>query len=108
MQAPSVYVQSKLREAVHLGVKRALAVVASHYEINLEQVCKGYILPDEDDLAEAEVRRLTDVVEGLGSAPVRHFEEEVVPPVSPLSAGSYSDVVSLDDAEGDTSPPYIA
>jgi hypothetical protein len=71
-------------------------------------VCEGYILPDEDDLAEAEVRRLSDVVEGLGSALVRHFDEEVVPPVSPLSAGSYSVMVSLDDAEGDTSPPHIA
>lgn len=35
MQAPSGYVQSKLYEVVHLGVKRALAIVASNYEINL-------------------------------------------------------------------------
>jgi hypothetical protein len=43
-----------------------------------------------DYLAEAEARRLADVVEGLGSSLARHFEDEVVPPVSPLGAGSYS------------------
>jgi hypothetical protein len=59
------HVWSELREAVYIEVKRALAVVASHNEIGLEWVCEGYILPDEDDLAEAEVRRLTDVIEGL-------------------------------------------
>jgi hypothetical protein len=55
MRALSGYVWSELREAVHLRVKRALAVVASHYEINLEWVCQGYVLPDERDLTEAEM-----------------------------------------------------
>lgn len=64
MQALSGYMHSELREAVHLGVKREFAVVTSHYEINPERVCKGYVLPDEDDLTEAEVWRLTDIVEG--------------------------------------------
>lgn len=36
-------------------MKRASAVVTSHYEINLEQVCEGYVLPGERDLAEAEM-----------------------------------------------------
>lgn len=66
-RALSGYVRSELREAVHLGVKQALAVVASHYEINLERACEGYVLPDEHNLAEAEMQRLTDVVEGPGS-----------------------------------------
>jgi hypothetical protein len=83
MLALSGHMRSELREAVHTGVKRALAVVASHYEIDLERVCEGYILSDEDDLANAEVRKLVDVVKGPGSALARHFEEEVVPPVSP-------------------------
>jgi hypothetical protein len=78
MQALSGYVRSELREAVHLGVKRALAVVASHYEINLKRVCEGYFLPYEDDLIEVEVQRLTDVVKGLGSVLARQFKEEVV------------------------------
>jgi hypothetical protein len=78
-------------------VKRALVVVASHCEINLERVCKGYILPDEDDLIEAEVRSLTDVVEGLGLALACHFEDEVVPLVSTPPVGFYFVVVPPDD-----------
>jgi hypothetical protein len=50
-------------------------------------VCEGYILSDEDDLAEAEVQRLTDVVKGLGSVLEHHFEEEVVPQMSPPGVG---------------------
>ena len=34
-------------------MKRVLAVIASHYEINHEWVCEGYILLKEDDLAVA-------------------------------------------------------
>lgn len=71
-------------------MKRALAVVASHYEVDLERVSEGYILPEEDDLVEVEARRLVDVVKGPGAALARHFEEEVVPPISPLGARSYS------------------
>jgi hypothetical protein len=81
-------------------VKRVLAVIASHYEINHEWVCEGYILLKEDDLAEVEVRRLAGVVERSGSALARHFEEEVVPPVSPLGVGSYSTATPPDDKEG--------
>jgi hypothetical protein len=74
MRALSGYVRSELCEAIHLGVKRALAVVASHYEINLEWVCEGYVLQDKRDLSEAEMQRLTDVVEGPQSALACHFE----------------------------------
>jgi hypothetical protein len=97
MQALSGYVRSELREAVHLGVKQALAVVASHYEINLKRVCEGYFLPDEDDLIEVEVQRLTDVIEGLGSVLACQFKEEVVSPVSPPLARSYSAETPPDD-----------
>lgn len=83
MQALSGYVWNELCKAVHLGVKRALTVVASHYEIDLERVCKGYVLPDEPDLTDAEMQGLVDVVEGPGSSLARHFEAEVVPPIVP-------------------------
>jgi hypothetical protein len=65
---------------VHLGVKRALAVVASHYEIYIELVCEGYVLPDEPELVVAEMRRLNDTVEGSGTLLARHFEVEEDPP----------------------------
>jgi hypothetical protein len=51
---------------------------------------EGYILLDGDDLAQVEAQRLADVLKRLGSTLTRHFEEEVVPPVSPLDVGSYS------------------
>ena len=39
----------KMREALHAGVKKALAVVSSHYVgIDLPAVCEGYVLPDDE------------------------------------------------------------
>jgi hypothetical protein len=66
MRALSGHVQGELCGAVHIGVKRALAVVASHYEIDLGWVCEGYVLPDEPELADAKMRWLTNVVKGQG------------------------------------------
>lgn len=108
MHALSGYVQSELCDVIHLGVKQALAVVASHYEINLKWLCEDNILLDDDNLVEAEVQRLTGVVEGLGSALACHFYEEVVPLVSPPPAGSYSTVAPPYNSEDDTSPPSAA
>jgi hypothetical protein len=31
--------------ALHLGVKKALGVVASHYEVDFEAVSLGYVIP---------------------------------------------------------------
>jgi hypothetical protein len=53
-------------------------------------VCEGYVLLDERNLVEAEMQRLTDAVEELGSALACHFEDAVVPSVSSPPAGSYS------------------
>jgi hypothetical protein len=89
MQALSGYVRGELHDAVHLGVKRALAMVASHYEINLKRVFDGYVLPNEPKLATAEMRRLNDVVKGPGTSLARRFKVEVVPPpLSPTAAAS--------------------
>jgi hypothetical protein len=103
MRALSGYVRGELREAVHLGVKRALVVVASHYEIDLERVCEGYVLPDEPDLADAEMRRLVDAVEGPGSLLAHHFEAEVV-----LPAPSPTVAVPPGDTGGGVLPPLTA
>jgi hypothetical protein len=42
-----------MRRALHLGVKKALGVVRSHYEVNLEAVASGYVVPEgvEDEVA---------------------------------------------------------
>jgi hypothetical protein len=84
-------------------VKRALVVVASHYEIDLEQVCECYVLPDEPDLADAEMQRLVDAVEGPGPSLACHLEPEVV-----LPAPSSTAVVPPSDTGGGVLPPSIA
>jgi hypothetical protein len=51
------HMRGRLREALHHGVRRAFAVLASHYDVDLERVNEGYCLPDEDEAALAEVQR---------------------------------------------------
>jgi hypothetical protein len=75
-----MYEVSSTESSIHLGVKRALAMVASHYEIDLERVCDDYVLPDEPELATAEMRRLNVTIEVPGTLLAHHFEVEVVPP----------------------------
>jgi hypothetical protein len=36
-------------EALHLGVQKALGVVASHYQVDFEAVSTGYVVPDGVD-----------------------------------------------------------
>ena len=55
LQALGDHVRDRLREALHHGVRRAFAVLASHYVVDLERVSEGYCLPDEDEAALAEV-----------------------------------------------------
>jgi hypothetical protein len=78
---------------LHHGVRRAFAVLASHYDVDLERVSEGYCLPDEEEAALAEVQRLDAAVEGPSAALASSFEVEILPPVSPLE-------VVPDPAEG--------
>jgi hypothetical protein len=48
-------VRNRLHGALHHGVRRAFAVLASHYDVDLERVSEGYCLPDEEEAALAEV-----------------------------------------------------
>jgi hypothetical protein len=81
------HVRNRLRGALHHGVRRAFAVLASHYDVDLELVSEGYCLPDEEEAALAEVQRLDATVEGPSAALASSFEVEVLPPVSPSGAG---------------------
>jgi hypothetical protein len=56
LQALGDHVRGRLREALHHGVRRAFAGLASHYVVDLERVSEGYCLPDEDEAALAEVQ----------------------------------------------------
>jgi hypothetical protein len=57
-----------MRRALHLGVKKVLGVVRSHYEVNLEAMASGYVVPKgvEDEVAMEHVDALAaDATETL-------------------------------------------
>ena len=71
-----------------MGVKRALAIVSSHYaDIDLEAVSDGYVLAEDDEEAEEEVMKLVEAAEAPSTALASLFEEEVVPPMLSADAG---------------------
>jgi hypothetical protein len=93
LQVLGDHVRSRLREALHHGVKRAFAVLASHYVVDLERVSEGYCLPDKDEAALAEVQRLDAAAAGLSAVLATTFEAEILPPAPSSEAG-------MDFAEG--------
>jgi hypothetical protein len=104
------HVRSRLREALHHGVRRAFAVLASHYDVDLERVSEGYCLPDEDEAALAEVQRLDAAVAGPSAVLASSFEVEILPLASPSGAGpdlveGGDDAEGGDEAEGAAPPP---
>ena len=74
--------------ALHTGVKRALAVVSSHYAgVNLKAISDGYVLAEDDEEADEEVTKLMEAAEAPGTVLASLFEEEVVPPAPAADAG---------------------
>jgi hypothetical protein len=53
LRALGGHVSRRMRRALHLGVKKALGVVRSHYEVNLEALASGYVVSEgvEDEVA---------------------------------------------------------
>jgi hypothetical protein len=99
LRALGGHVRSRLRGALHHGVTRAFAVLASHYDVDLERVSEGYCLPDEDEAALAEVQRLDAAMAGPSAVLASSFEVEILPLASPSGAGP--DLAEGgDDAEG--------
>jgi hypothetical protein len=110
LRALGGHVRSRLRETLHHGVRRAFAVLASHYDVDLERVSEGYCLPDEDEAALAEVQRLDAVVAGPSTVLASSFEVEILPLASP--PGARPDLAEGgdgaeggDEAEGAAPPP---
>ena len=104
LQALGDHARDRLREALHHGVRRAFAMLASHYDVDLERVSEGYCLPNEEEAALAEVQRLDAAVEGPSAALASSFEVEILPPVSPSEAVPDS-AEGGNDAEGAAPPP---
>jgi hypothetical protein len=78
LQALGDHARGRLHEALHHGVRRAFAVLASHYDVDLEQVSEGYCLPDEDEATLAEVQRLDVAAAGPSAALATTFEAEIL------------------------------
>jgi hypothetical protein len=81
-------VHGRLCEALHHGVRWAFAVLASHYDVDLERVSKGYCLPDEDEAARAEVQRLDAAAAGPSAVLASSFDVEILPLASSSRAGA--------------------
>jgi hypothetical protein len=104
LRALGGHVHNRLRGALHHGVRWAFAVLASHYDVDLERVSEGYYLPDEEEATLAKVQRLDAAVEGPSAALASSFEVEILPPVSPPEAVPDS-AEGGNDAERAAPPP---
>jgi hypothetical protein len=89
LRALGGHVRGRLHGALHHGVRRAFAVLASHYDVDLERVSEGYCLPDEDEATLAEVQRLDAAVVGPSAVLASSFEVEILPLESPSEARPY-------------------
>jgi hypothetical protein len=79
LQALGHHARGRLHEALHHGVRWSFAVLAFHYDVDLERVSEGYCLPDEDEAALAEVQRLDAAAAGPSAVLVTTFEAEILP-----------------------------
>jgi hypothetical protein len=104
------HLRGRLYEVLHHGVRRAFAVLASHYDVDLERVSEGYCLPDEDEAALAEVQRLEAAAAGPSAVLASSFEVEILPLASSSEAGADlaeggNGAEGGDEAEGLAPPP---
>jgi hypothetical protein len=82
MAALGHLVRERIRDSLHHGVKRALAVVRSGFVFNMELVAEGFITnPDRtDEENEDACLELIGAAKEPGSHLALLFEAEVVPP----------------------------
>ena len=104
LQALGDHVHGKLREALHHGVRRAFAVLASHYDVDLERVSEGYCLPDKEEAVLAKVQRLDVAAVGPSAVLATTFEAEILP-LAPSSGAGADLAEGGDEAEGAAPSP---
>jgi hypothetical protein len=63
LRALGGHVSQRMCRALHLGVKKALGVVASHYQVDFEAMSSGYVVPvgveDEEAMNRADALAAT-------------------------------------------------
>jgi hypothetical protein len=63
-----------MRRALHLGVRKALGVVTSHYRVNLGAISMGYVVPAGVD-DEVEMNRVDALAAPATNVPAEDFME---------------------------------
>jgi hypothetical protein len=83
MAALGGLVREKIRGGLHHGVKRAMAVVRSWFEYDMDLIVDGFITDLDQTNEENEVAclNLIEAAEEPGGRLAKLFEVEVVPPV---------------------------
>jgi len=81
--------RDRVRDALHIGVKRVMAVVCSGFSYDMEVVSHGFVTDISKTDAENEERlhALIDDVEVPGERLAKLFEPEVLPPETSSGAG---------------------
>ena len=77
-------VGERLTMALHTRVKRALAMVCSHYlGIDVLVVSEGYVIGDDEDEAREEVQKLANAAEVPRDALANFFDTKIMLPLNP-------------------------
>jgi hypothetical protein len=71
-----------MRHALHLGVHKALGVVASHYRVNLGAISMGYVIPEGLD-DEVEMNRVDALATPAANVLAEDFMEFLFPDAPP-------------------------
>jgi hypothetical protein len=77
LRALGGHVARRTRHAVHLGVKKALGVVRSHYEVNLEAVASCYVVPE--GIKDEVVMERADALAAAAETLAEDFEDFLFP-----------------------------
>jgi len=90
--------RDRVRDALHIGVKQAMAVVCSGFSYDMEVVSHGFVTDISKTDAENEERlhALIDDVEAPGERFARLFEPEVLPPKTSSGADDGGDGRDID------------
>jgi hypothetical protein len=74
-----------MRRTLHLGVRKALGVVASHYQLDIEAVSTGYIVPDGVD-EETAMHRADALADSVADVLAEDFTDFLFPD-APVAGG---------------------
>ena len=90
--------RDRVRDALHIRVKRVMAVVCSSFSYDMEVVSHGFVTDISKTDAENEERlhALIDDAEAPGERLAKLFEPEVLPPETSSSGGEGGEDRSMD------------